>query len=309
MPGVEACLVVSQPDRPSGRGLHPTPTPVSEWAQREGIPLLRTADINADESRAEILGSRPDLMVVVAFGQKIGPALLAQVPAINLHGSLLPAWRGAAPVQRSLMEGDAAVGVSVIRVADRMDAGEVYATASTAAGPQETAGELHDRLAALGADPLCSTVEAFARALRAGRSGSDALASLQAQPQDESLATRARKLTRADATVDFSRDAEAVRARINGLSPWPGCDAALAVDGAQALPVRLVRARVASTGMLGGADGEAGLVSVEGLVRCGRGGIEVLEAQLPGGKPMHLSALLRGRRIAPGARVMLRSGS
>ncbi len=282
--GIEIRLVVSQPDRPAGRGRIEQPTPVSAWANAHGLPLMRTADVNDAGELAKIQSLGAALFVVVAFGQKLSPSLLHGVGAINLHGSLLPAWRGAAPIQRSLMAGDARVGVSVIEVVERMDAGGVYATAETSPIQGETAGELHDRLALLGVDPLVRIVSQLVDG------------GCVAQPQDESLVTRARKLTRADAWVDFTRTANEVSARINGLSPWPGVDAAIAVH-----PMRILRARVARE--CSDTLAIAGEILVDGSVACGSGSVELLEVQAPGGRAATLEAFLHGRRLCPGARV------
>lgn len=308
VPGLEIALVVSAPDRPSGRGLRTTATPVSQWARDAGLPLWCTADVNGADSLARIATVGAHVLVIVSFGQKIGEPLLAGVAAFNLHGSLLPAWRGAAPVQRALMAGERDAGVSVIGIAPRMDAGPVFATASTQVGDSENAGELHDRLAEIGAEPMVRTLRALVARMHAmpGASGADAMASLPMQVQDEAGATRARKLSRADAFVDFTLPADAVRARINGLAPWPGCDAVLMVPGSLDLPVKLLRARVVPDAHACAA-GDAGRVGERGAVTCGVGAIEVLEAQVPGGKAMRLEDLLRGRRVPTSGEARLRS--
>lgn len=286
--GIEIRLVVSQPDRPAGRGRVEQSTPVSAWAIAHGLPLLRTADANDAAGLAKIRSVGASLFVVVAFGQKLSPALLRGVGAINLHGSLLPAWRGAAPIQRSLMAGDAKVGVSVIEVVEKMDAGGVFATAETAPIQGETSGELHDRLALLGVVPLVSVVSQWVRG--------EAVPS----PQDESLVTRARKLSRVDAWIDFTRSAREVSARINGLSPWPGVDATAA-----GYPIRILRARVAevSSSVAGQVARSAGEILVDGSVACGSGAVELLEVQAPGSRAVTLAAFLHGRRLGAGVRI------
>lgn len=289
-------LVVSQPDREAGRGKRPTPTPISEFALAHGLPLLRTDDCNAPEPSARIRGAaaeaaarareagRPQpggAMVVIAFGQKLGPALLDGLFAINLHGSLLPRWRGAAPVQRALMEGDRVAGVSVISLAERMDAGLVYAEAPRAIGPRETAGELHDALAALGPDVVPAVLAQW-------MAGSAAPA-----VQDESCATRARKLSRADAWVDLSMAASRVRSRVNGLNPWPGC--AAEVDG-RAIVLR--RCEEVERDASAGPARPAGTLDADGTLWCGEGVVRILEVQPPGGKTMEFGAWARGARLS-----------
>ncbi len=292
-------LVVSQPDRPAGRGGAPTPTPVSAWAAARSVPLVRPEDCNEPAAREEIRraairaarerpGQPGPVLVVIAYGQKMGPELLEGMFAINLHGSLLPRWRGAAPYQRALMEGDTTAGVTVIGVAERMDAGAMFARAALEIGGEMTAGDLHDALAALGPDTVLGV-------LRAWRAQGGALAG---EAQDERLATRARKLARADAWVDFARPADAVRARINGLSPWPGCG--VTVDGHA---LKVLRARVAAPGVAR-ADVPPGALLAGGAVACGEGAVELLEVQPPGGRAMTFAAWRVGRRLAADARVL-----
>ncbi len=255
-------LVVSQPDRPAGRGKVETPTPIAGWATARGVPMVRADDVNGSEVLARLAALGVNVLAIIAFGQKIGESVLAGRFAVNLHGSLLPRWRGAAPIQRSVMEGDAEVGVSVISIAPTMDAGVVYDEARTIVGEGETAGALHDRLSELGVEPL-------RRVLASWVAGDE----IAGRAQDESKATRARKLSRTDAWVDFRGPARLVAARINGLSPWPGVDAL--VGGKH---VKVLRAR---------AIGER---------------LEVLEVQPAGGKAMRWPDFLRGLRWDVAAR-------
>ena len=286
-------LVVSQPDRPAGRGKRMEPTPVSAFAEGRGLPLVRPADCNAPEVRAAILAAavaasgrasrdgRPQpgpAFVVIAYGQKLSNALLDGMFAVNLHGSVLPRWRGAAPIQRALMEGDAEAGVTVISLAERMDAGLVYAVRTLAVGPRQTSGELHDALSALGPE----AIDAVLRAWTAG--------TLRGMPQDESRATRARKLSRDDSWVDCTQPARLVRARINGLAPWPGC--AVHVAGH---PLKVLRAE--ECGLLVPAR-DAGTVDESGVVACGDGfGVRLLEVQPPNGRAMEWGAWRNGRGL------------
>jgi len=277
-PGIEVPLVITQPDRPAGRGRVLEPTPVGAWAAREGLRVVKPEDINAPEWVELLVRERIDAIAVIAFGQKLSPAVLDGRVACNLHGSLLPRWRGAAPIQRSVMAGDDEVGVTVISIASRMDAGVVYARAATTIGPSETSGDLHDRLAQLGAPAMVAVVQGLLDGTARGTT------------QDESLATRARKLSRADAWVDLRGTAREVCARINGLSPWPGTDCTIAGDGHEPMPIKLLRCRAVDASL------PVGSVAISGVVGCGEGAIDVLEAQVPGGKPMPLVDLMRGRR-------------
>ncbi len=276
-------LLVSQPDKPAGRKQRRTPTPAAAWAVSHGVPLLTAPEVNEPGVVAEIAAQQPDALVVIAFGQKIGPPLLEGRFAINLHGSLLPKYRGAAPIQRAMMDGCATTGVSVITLARRMDAGDILAAESTPIDPMETAGELHDRLALLGAG-------AVERVLEAHRRGA-----LRPVAQDESLATAAPKLRKEEGTTDFNLPAAMVRARIHALTPWPGCRAAL--DGT---PVRLRRVRDHGDGAAGEPPGT---VLADLRIACAPGAIEVIEIQPEGGRGMSLAAYRHGRRFEPGMRL------
>ncbi|MFO0894925.1 MAG: methionyl-tRNA formyltransferase [Phycisphaerales bacterium] len=292
----QVALVVSQPDRQAGRGRAPTPTPVAAWALEHGLPLLRCQDANAESSLQAIRAAAPVAFVVIAFGQKLLPALLEEPAgrprfAINLHGSLLPRWRGAAPIQRAVMEGDAEAGVTVISIAPRMDAGVVYGEARTLVGAAETSGEVHDRLAALGPDLVDDVLR---RWWDAGRV-------LAGAAQDESLATRARKLSKEDAWVDLAAPARLVAARLNGLQPWPGCDALL--DGA---PLRLCRASAFERLPQSAAHLPPGRLLPDGVLRCGDGAVQLLEVQSPGGRILPWREWVRGHPL--GAEAAIRSG-
>ena len=284
-------LVVSQPDRIAGRGKQLTPTPVTEFALSRHLPLIRPEDCNtqseselirtaaaaaADRANRDGRAQPGPVFVVIAFGQKMSPELLSDVFSINLHGSLLPRWRGAAPIQRALMEGDPVAGVSVIALAERMDAGVVYAEEPVAIGASQTSGELHDALSELGPDVVASVLHMW-------RHGD-----VRARSQDESRATRARKLSKSDAWVDLSMDAQRVRARINGLNPWPGC--AMQIDG---VSMQVRRCEVVAS--VEGAP--AGTLSPDGTLICGTGAIRILEVQAAGGRTMPFSAWAHGARL------------
>ena len=299
-------LVVSQPDRPAGRGRRDTPTPISErvLADRErgdgpfaSTSLLRTDDINGADARAVLDEAAVDAMVVIAFGQKIGPAVLEGRFAVNLHASVLPRWRGAAPINRAMMAGDATTGVSVISLAERMDAGDVHAVRETAIDAAETAGELHDRLAALGPEAVLEVLERFGRG------------EIRAESQDESQATRAAKLGRADATVDFAGPPELVRSRIHGLVPWPGCEVDVeAPAGEKASIDRLRVHRVAVVEEAGSTADPPGTLDASGVVACDGGAIRLLAVQAPGGRVLDWESFRRGRPLPAGTRLRSRAG-
>jgi methionyl-tRNA formyltransferase len=279
--------LVTQPDRPAGRGRALTPTPIGAAAASAALPLLKTADINR-----EIL-SEADVMLVIAFGQKIAEAQVhhPRLGSINLHASLLPKYRGAAPINWAIIRGETIAGNSIIRLAQKMDAGAVLAQASLAIGPVETAGELHDRLATEGAPLVLDTL----KDLSEGRSTESA--------QDESLATLAPKLSREAAVLDFNRPADQLARRICGLYPWPGCRVALC-DAARTeiARLRLVRARPAIDDE--GDRWQPGEVMMSAMVRTPDSALEILEVQPEGKKPMSLSDYRRGNRWEPGMRLI-----
>ena len=279
--------IVTQPDRPAGRGGELTPTPVGAWAatHRPDVALLKPEKCNAADVTAQIRGWPAEAWVVIAFGQKLGKALLAERFAINLHASLLPRWRGAAPINAALLAGDARTGNSVITLAERMDAGLVLGQSELTPAPEMTAGEAHDRLSAEGPALVQRVLEGHA----AGR--------LSPAAQDEALVTIAPKLSRADGWVDFQEAAEQCRRRINGLSPWPGVTVQF-----RGAPLKLVRATVdaaaqASSGPAGAIQG-AGKGVGEGLVACGVGTLlRLLEVQAPGKRVQAWRDFANGARV------------
>jgi methionyl-tRNA formyltransferase len=272
--------VYTQPDRPAGRGKRLTPTPV---AAEVGDGAIRTADINAE------LLPPADVMVVIAFGQKIGPAAVAhpRLGSVNLHASILPKYRGAAPINWAMLNGDATTGNTVIRLAERMDAGAVLGQSSLLIGESETAGELHDRLAVDGGPLVLRVLSQLA-------DGS----AIEAE-QDHAAATSAPKLSRQTAIIDWSQPAGIVSRRINGLSPWPGCRVRV-LDGNQELGTcTLIRARPGGPGA-----GEPGTVTGDGVVAGDGRAVVVMELQPEGRRPMPLADYRRGRPWRDGMRVV-----
>ena len=257
-----------------------TATPVAQWALEAGVPLERPEDVNTAKSVETIRGVQPDALVVIAFGQKLAPPLLEDLPAFNLHASLLPAYRGAAPINRAMIDGCTRTGVSVIALAQRMDGGAVYTREAVEIDPRETAGELHDRLALLGPDTVGSVLDALAE----GR--------LEGQSQAEEAASPAPKLSRTEATVHFDQPATRVRARIHGLTPWPGCDVLL--GGKRLRLLRVVDHPECE------ADAAPGTLLEDGRFACAGGCLEVLEVQPQGKKAMPFEAYRNGRSIPPG---------
>ncbi len=274
--------VVSQPDRPAGRGGELTPTPIAAWAgQNLGGPLIRAEDVNVEPVLGRLRALEADLWLVIAFGQKLSVALLEGKTAINLHASLLPRWRGAAPINAAILGGDPETGNSVITLAQRMDAGLVLGRTRRAIDPALTAGELHDLLAADGPALVEQTLSEI------GTAG------VRGEAQIESLVTKARKLSRADSWVDFGESAEACRRRVHGLTPWPGVSVRI-----QDKDLKLLR--VAADPESGGSGPAGTLVDAStGRVACKDGSIlRMLEVQPAGGKAMRWIDFARGRRPA-----------
>lgn len=281
----EIVQVVSQPDRPAGRGRELSPTPVSRVAIQRALPLLRTADINRESLPAA------DLMIVIAFGQKISEPIVrhSRLGSINLHASRLPKYRGAAPINWAILKGESVTGNSIIRLAPKMDAGAILAQSELPIGDLETAGELHDRLSLDGAALTLRAIEALAD----GQS--------EERPQDESLATLAPKLSRESARLDFAHPADELARQIRGLYPWPGCRVRLAdAAGNELARLRLVRAAAAPTEGLRWHPGE---IMTDGTIQTGSGGLQILECQPEGRKPMPLADYRRGHPWPAGAQL------
>ena len=205
------CLIVTQPARNSGRGKKIHPTAVAAWAETNNISCKETNNINSPEFVDIIKTICPDLIVVIAFGQKISKEVTSLAPksAINVHSSLLPKYRGAAPINWSIINGDTTSGVSIITVADKMDAGNILAQKAIAIASNETAGQLHDRLALLSADLLLNTINDIEK--------NTAIYT----EQNHSMATSAPKLKKSDGYIDFPENAVTLQNKMRGLFPWP----------------------------------------------------------------------------------------
>ncbi len=276
-------LIVTQPDRPAGRRRRLLPTPMAAFADQCGIEVLKPADVNDPAVEARVRQVEATALVVIAYGQKLGSALLDDTFAINLHGSLLPKYRGAAPINWAVINGETETGISVISMTQRMDGGAILAERATAIDPMETAGELELRLSALGPDLVLQTLAEYA---------SDELAP---KPQNDELACPAPKLTKADGTVRFDEPATVVQRRVHGLTPRPGCTV---VYNDQRL--RLERVTVIENPATSGEPGE---VLADGTIACASGAVGLLAVQPAGGKLMSFDAYRRGHEIPPGARL------
>ncbi len=287
----EVVGIVTQPDRPAGRGGKLRATPVGEWVEAHApqIELHKPENVNQAEIAGKLRDLAADAWVVIAFGQKLSAGLLEGVFAINLHASLLPRWRGAAPIQAAILAGDSETGNSVITLAEKMDAGLVLARASAPIGGSETSEDLHDRLAIEGSDLIERVL------------GEQDAGTVRGEVQDEQRVTLARKISGADAWVRFDESSERCRCRINALSPKPG----VRVEFREA-EIKLLRAR-AETEMSTIPNQEPGAIvdPGAGLVACGGGTLlRVLEAQPAGKKAMAWGDFARGQRIGAGERLI-----
>jgi methionyl-tRNA formyltransferase len=288
--GHDVVALVTQPDRPQGRKQELIPSLIKTSAQARGIAVEQPDDVNAPAALERIRQLAPDLLVTAAYGQILSPALLSipRLGGINLHGSILPAYRGAAPVARAIQNGETESGVTVIRMTPKIDAGGMISIGRTAIGPDETAGELEDRLARLGA-PLI--VEAIA-ALAAGN--------VTILPQDRSKVTKAPKLRKEDGLIDWQKPAQAVHDLVRAMQPWPVAQTSWRpASSAPKDPTRLIVHKTAVVD----AHGKPGeVVEVAGdrlIVAAGEGAVALVIIQLPGKKPFTVAEFLRGHRIQP----------
>ena len=282
-------LIVSQPDRPAGRKRTPTPTPIARFAAEHAIECVKPEDVNDPDVIQRIHADHADAFVVIAFGQKLSEQLLDDHFAINLHASLLPKYRGAAPINWAIIHNEKQTGLSVIELANRMDAGAIFGQSITPIDPMETAGELHDRLAKIGPELVLDVLDRFEN---------DTLTS---EPQDATLATKAPKFRKADGTVHFDQSAELVRARVHGLTPWPGCRVVLGET-----TLRLHRVAVVDDESDTDETDEAsiGMIVDDDCVQCQHGRIRLLAIQPSGGKMMSFEAWKRGHSLPNDARLL-----
>lgn len=283
--GHTICGAFSQPDRPVGRHQNKfQPTPVKEYAAGEGIPVYQPEKLRDGAALAQIQALAPELIVVAAYGRILPDDILALPPlgCINVHSSLLPKYRGAAPINWAILNGERETGVTIMHMAHDLDAGDIILQTRTPIGPEETAAELYDRLAALGGELAVQAVERLA----------DGTA--PRIPQDHARATLAPMLTRELSPMDFTRPAQALHDQVRGLLPWPCATAEL--DG-----IRCKVLRAALTGeRTSAAPGAVVQADKRGLkLACGDGGVlEILELQPDGKKPMPAPAFLQGHPLA-----------
>ena len=286
--GIRPLAVLTQPDRPAGRGRKLTASPVKAFALEHKLPVLQPGTLRDPSIEDELRAFDADVMIVAAYGLILPEAVLdiPRLGCLNVHASILPRWRGAAPIQAAILNGDATTGISLMQMEAGLDTGPVFATADIRIGAAETAGELHDRLAVLGGELLAGTLDDILEKR------------IEAQPQDDALSTYAGKISRDDARIDWRQSAAAIDRQVRAYNPVPG---AWTEDGEEALKIwraRAVEGRSGSAGDVLTADA-AGV-----LVACGDGALLIESLQRPGkrrvtGGEFASQRALAGRRLGP----------
>jgi len=282
--GHDIVLVLTQPDRPAGRGLRPVATAVARFAGARGLPVVKPETLKAAPEVERVRALRPDALVVAAYGLLLPRALLeaGRYGALNIHASLLPRWRGAAPIQRALLAGDGETGVSIMQMDAGLDTGPVLAQKRIPIVPDDDAGALHDKLAVLGAEAIVAALDD----IEAGRA--------RAVPQPEDGVTYAAKIDKRDTRLDWSRPASGLERAVRAFRPAPGAFALL--DGES---VKIWRASVVDAS---GTPGTVLETEKSLVIACGEKALAVSELQRAGARRLSAAEFVRGYRLAPGAR-------
>ncbi len=279
----EVTLVLTRPDRPAGRGLKSQYSPVKRAALEHGLVVAQPATLKDAAALATISAARPEAIAVAAYGLLLPPAVLALPPrgCVNVHASLLPRWRGAAPIQRALLAGDATTGVTIMRMEETLDTGPMLLQRATAIAPDDTAGTLHDRLAALGAALLVETLAS----------------STPERPQDAAAATYAQRIEKGEAEIDWRRPAALIERQVRAFDPAPGAQTALNGTALKIWRAGVVEGATAAPGTVIAAD-------ADGIrVACGEQALNITELQRAGGRRLPSQAFLSGHALLRGARL------
>jgi len=283
-------FIVTQHPHPAGRGRRQRPTPVARWANTHSIPFIETEDANTPKVIQPIADYEPDMIVVVAFGQKIGTELI-NLPrlgrAINVHASLLPKYRGAAPINWAIINGETQTGISIITLAEKMDAGEIITQVETSIQPDETAGDLHDRLAQMAAPLLLETLKQI-------ENGTAIYTE-----QDHAKVTLAPKLKKSNGSLDFAEPADLLARKIRGFWPWPGASANY-VSGKTDRPLRVTLAMAKAVGSSNPAGLPAGTLDENLDIICGQNALEIIKIKPDGSRLMNFKDFVNGRATQPG---------
>ncbi|MDD5240609.1 MAG: methionyl-tRNA formyltransferase [Sulfuricella sp.] len=282
--GHEIALVLTQPDRPAGRGMKLAPSPVKQLALQHGLTVLQPATLKDAEIQAQLATVNVEAMVVAAYGLLL-PREVLSIPrfgCLNIHASLLPRWRGAAPIQRAILAGDAETGITIMQMDQGLDTGTMLSCMALPITGQDTAETLHDKLAALGATAIVSTLQQMAHGALSG------------QAQDNSAATYAAKLSKAEGLLDWRKDAVELARAVRAYNPFP-----VAQVRFQGETWRVWQASAANQG--GGLPGEILRADKDGiLVGCGQGTLLLTEIQKAGGKRLSVASFLAGNPVTPG---------
>jgi methionyl-tRNA formyltransferase len=284
--GHEIALVLTQPDRPAGRGMRPAASAVKKLALERGLEIAQPPTLKSDDALAKLRASNADAMIVAAYGLLLPPAALtaARLGALNIHASLLPRWRGAAPIQRALLAGDDETGITIMQMDAGLDTGPMLSQSRLAIAANDDAGALHDKLAALGAQAV---VEALA-GIEAGR--------LRAIPQPQTGVTYASKILQEDTIVDWRQSAQEIGRRLRALSPVPGARSSWRGE-----MLKLWRGERIQRSGAPGLVLEAGAEGI--VVGCGTDALRLVELQRAGGKRLPAAEFLRGSPIASGEQL------
>jgi len=279
--GHQIVLVLTQPDRPAGRGLRLEASAVKKYAQKQMLTVEQPLTLKTEVACQMIAAANAEAMIVAAYGLILPKAIL-QIPkrgCINIHASLLPRWRGAAPIQRAILAGDAETGITIMQMDEGLDTGDMLMREALPVGAEETAGELHDRLAMLGARMIIETLNTQPAPVK----------------QDNSLACYAAKITKEESFINWHQNAETVHRRIRAFNPFPG--AATELGGER---IKIWRAQIADA--IGVPGSVCSAPAGQLVVACGSGAVSITELQRAGGKRMAIAQFLTGFSIAPGAR-------
>jgi len=292
LPALEALLkshtvvgVLTQPDRPSGRGRRLSASPVKTLAEARHLPLLQPASLREEAPRAQLAALEPEILVVVAYGLLLPPAVL-ELPrhgCLNIHASLLPRWRGAAPVQRAILAGDSVTGVTIMQMDEGLDTGPILFKRQIDIGADDTGGSLRAALATLGAAALLEALDGLA----AG--------TLKAQPQPHEGITYAAKIDKSEACIDWSRDAASIERQVRAFDPWPIAETLLDGERLRIHSAANVTVKDVKSAEIGA------IVSVRDgimLIQCGQGLLGVRKVQKPGGRVLAVSEFAHSQRLA-----------